>query len=111
MGFALRTRGGSTSKNRDAVQTPREARRRDLHRAGTWTGSESFVFAAWNWEFSARLDEQIKYFNWSSDLQTCPVGFRVWIAVQPPCPVVLRCTSGPLQASPRQARPCASAST
>src|SRR6266403_4870171 len=70
MGFALRTRGGSTSKNRDAVQTPREARRRDLHRAGTLTGSESFVFAARNWEFSARLDEQIKYFNWFSDLQT-----------------------------------------
>src|SRR6266403_6120767 len=62
-GFALRTRGGSTSKNRDAVQTPREARRRDLHRAGTWTGSESFVFAARNWEFS-----------------NLPVGFRVWIA-------------------------------
>src|SRR6266436_5487694 len=75
VGFALRTRGGSTSKNRDAVHMPREARRRDLHRAGTRTGSESFVFAARNWEFSARLDEQIKYFNWFSDLQTCPFDF------------------------------------
>jgi len=75
MGFALRTRGGSTSKNRDAVQMPREARRRDLHRAGTLTGSESFVFAARNWEFSARLDEQIKYFNWFSDFSNLTLDF------------------------------------
>src|ERR1700687_6090859 len=40
-----------------------------MHRAGTWTGSESFVFAGSNREISASLQKRIKYFNWFSGLQ------------------------------------------
>jgi hypothetical protein len=48
---------------------PREARACDMHPGGSWTGSDSFVFAVRIESFLAWLYEQTKYFNWFSGLQ------------------------------------------
>jgi hypothetical protein len=65
---------------------PREARVRDMHRAGTRTGLDSVVFGSRIEKHLLRSDSELEIPIGSAAYKSCP-GL---LAVQPPSPDVLR---------------------
>jgi len=68
---------------------PREARVCDMHRAGTWTGSESFILVVRIEKFLLGFTSELNIPIGSAAYKS-HIGLPAWTAVQLPNPIALR---------------------